>query len=276
MTSTRPRRGGEDPDQLALARRAPAAASPVGPSSALVESASSRRTPRSPRRARAGRSLRRPADGRVLDAEVAGVHDRARRRLERDRGAVGGAVRERDELGAERARSGSAALYGDLHQLGVLEQAVLVELGPQQREREAPGVDRHLADRAEQERDGADVVLVAVGEDERLEGVAPLHDVAEVGQDDVHAHLVVLGEGDPAVDQHHAAVVLDDVHVLADLPRAARGGSRGRRRRSRGAPDRGQDARRATGCPAAPGRCAGCRARPASPRPAAGAAGRRG
>ena len=34
-----------------------------GPSSALVESASSRRTPRSPRRARAGRSLRRPSTG---------------------------------------------------------------------------------------------------------------------------------------------------------------------------------------------------------------------
>jgi hypothetical protein len=42
----------------------------------------------------------------------------------------------------------------------------------------------------EQVRDGADVVLVGVREDERLDLVEPALEVAEVGQDQVHAGLV--------------------------------------------------------------------------------------
>ena len=161
-----------------------------------------------------------PSDRAVLDAEVPGVHDRAARAGERHRRAVRGAVGERHELHLEGADRDRAA-EGHLDQLGAVQQPVLLELRAHQRQRESPAVDRHLADRAQQEGDGADVVLVAVGEDHGLQPVAPLHHVAEVGQHDVHAHLVVLGEGDAAVHDHHPVVVLDHVHVLADLAGAA-------------------------------------------------------
>ena len=85
----------------------------------------------------------------------------------------------------------------------------------------AAPVDGDLADRPQQEGHRPDVVLVAVRQDDRLEGVGALEHVGEVGQDDVHAHLVVLGEGDAAVDDDHPAVALDHVHVLADLAGAA-------------------------------------------------------
>ena len=266
--------GREDPDQLALhvphgERRAGGPLLRVGgvgeqqPHAAVAE----------PREG--GQVAAAAADGGVLDAEVARVHDRPRRGLERDGGAVGRAVRERDELRAERADL-ERLVVRHLHELGVLEQPVLVELRPQQREREATGVDGDLADRPDQERDGADVVLVAVGEDQRLEGVAALHDVGEVRQDDVHAHLVVLGEGDPAVDEHHAAVVLDDVHVLADLPGAPEGDHADRVAHVRWTVFGVRMRTRATGCPAAPGPCEGCRARPGSPRRGAAAAVRTG
>ncbi len=80
------------------------------------------------------------------------------------------------------------------------------------------------------------MVLVRVGEDERLHPVEPAVEVAEVGQDQVHAGLVGIGEQDAAVHDEQAAAVLEDRHVPADLAEAAQGddaqaaaGQRGRR-----------------------------------------------
>ena len=49
-------------------------------------------------------------------------------------------------------------------------------------------------------KNGADVVLVAVGEDDGLDVVEPIANVVEVRQDQVDAWLVVLGEEHSAVD----------------------------------------------------------------------------
>ena len=93
----------------------------------------------------------------------------------------------------------------------------------------------------EQVGDRADVVLVRVREDHRLHLVEPAVEVAEVGQDQVHAGLVRIGEQDAAVDDEQAAAVLEDGHVPADLAKPAEGddaqaaaGQRGRRGRDPG------------------------------------------
>src|SRR3954454_15617108 len=62
------------------------------------------------------------------------------------------------------------------------------------------------------------MVLVPVGEDDRLDVVQPVPDVAEVGQDQVDAGLLVVGEQHAAVDDQQLAVVLEHGHVAADLP----------------------------------------------------------
>ena len=98
--------------------------------------------------------------------------------------------------------------------------AVLLELGLDERERELGADERDVAAQAQQVRHGADVVLVAVREDDRLDVVEPVLDVLEVGQDQVDAGLVVLGEQDAAVDDEQAAGVLEDGHVAADLSEA--------------------------------------------------------
>ena len=61
-------------------------------------------------------------------------------------------------------------------------------------------IRREVAALAQQVRHRADVVLVRVREDERLDVVEPVLQVAEVGQDQVDARLVGLGEQDSAVD----------------------------------------------------------------------------
>jgi hypothetical protein len=74
---------------------------------------------------------------------------------------------------------------------------------------------------AQDPRQAADVVLVAVGEHDRVDLVAAVEQVGEVGDDEVDAVHLGGGEADAHVDHDDAAVVLDDGHVLADLAQAS-------------------------------------------------------
>ncbi len=76
----------------------------------------------------------------------------------------------------------------------------------------------------EQERDRADVVLVRVRQHQRLHVVEPVLDVAQIGQDQVDAWLVVTGEQHPAIDDQQTAEMLENRHVAADFADAAQCG----------------------------------------------------
>ena len=65
------------------------------------------------------------------------------------------------------------------------------------------------------------MVLVAVGEDDRLDRVGVVAQVREVGQHQVDAGHVGVGEHDPAVEDDDPAVDLDARAVAADLAEAA-------------------------------------------------------
>ena len=81
----------------------------------------------------------------------------------------------------------------------------------------------------------ADVVLVTVREHDADDVVEAVPDRAEVGQDQVDAGLVLLGEEHAAVDDEDLAVDLEGGHVAADLAEAAdRGDAEGARRRAAG------------------------------------------
>ena len=73
---------------------------------------------------------------------------------------------------------------------------------------------------AQQEGERADVVLVAVGEEDRPHLLAPLDEPGEVGGDDVDAERLV-GEEDAAVDDRDPAGGLDGEAVHAHLAEAA-------------------------------------------------------
>src|SRR4029077_8368169 len=94
------------------------------------------------------------------------------------------------------------------------------ELPGDQREGEARRVDLQL-EFAEQVRQRADVVLMAVGEHHGLDLIGVLAQVLEVGQDQVDARHLRLGEGQPCVQDQDAAVHLEGGHVAADLADAA-------------------------------------------------------
>ena len=90
--------------------------------------------------------------------------------------------------------------------------------GECQRQRRPVDRYRHVA---QEERDPAGVVLVRVGEQDRLDPVGVVAQVGEVGQDQVDAGHVGVGEHDPAVDEQDPAVDLEATAVAADLTQPA-------------------------------------------------------
>ena len=155
----------------------------------------------------------------LVHLEVAGVQHQPGAGADRDRQRVGDRVVDRDELEVEGAERDPVALGDDVLR-GLLEP-VLLQLRAEQRQRQLRADEGDVLPLAEEVRRRADVVLVAVGEDERLDVVEPVPDRLEVGEDQVDARVVLLGEEHAAVDDEQAAVVLEDRHVAADLAEAA-------------------------------------------------------
>jgi hypothetical protein len=127
-------------------------------------------------------------------------------------------VVHREELEVEHADVAALA-FADLDQLRPL--PVLLGLRREQGVGEPRAVDRQVRPQAQEERDGTDVVLVPVGEHQSLDVVEAVLDRAEVGQDQVDAGLVVLGEEHPAVDDEQPAAEFEDGHVAPDFADAA-------------------------------------------------------
>ncbi len=168
----------------------------------------------------------------LVHLEVAGVQDGAGGGADGDGQRVRDGVVDGDELALERAEPLGLALADGERQRG---DPVLLELGLDQGQRELRAEQRDVGLEPQQVGHRADVVLVAVGEHDRLDVVEAVGDVLEVGQDQVDAGLVVLGEQHAAVDDQQLAVDLEHGHVAADLSQTAErhdaqasGGQRGR------------------------------------------------
>jgi hypothetical protein len=126
-----------------------------------------------------------------------------------------------DELDAERGQVDDVAGL-DLVQDRVAKELVVLELVAHQPEGHPGAVDRPV-EAADHKRQRADVVLVAVGQHDRLDLVGVLHQVADVRDHQVDAQHLLLRKHQPGVDNQDPAVVLDRHHVDADLPEAAEG-----------------------------------------------------
>ena len=125
----------------------------------------------------------------------------------------------REELDVERPERDAIAL-GHLGELDVAE-AVLAQLLTQEPERERAADDGDRLPLAQEVRDRADVVLVAVRQDQSDDIVQPIRDRIEARQDEVDAGVVVLGEQHAAVDEEELAVDLEARHVPAHVAETA-------------------------------------------------------
>ena len=158
--------------------------------------------------------------GRLVQFQVACMHDAPRRRVDDQCRRLGDRVRDGNEADAERPHLDRFGPGGrDADDLGVLPGPFKLLLGDQRGE--AAGIDRGLKARP-QVPQRADVVLVRVGDDDGFQTVGTLGDEARVGHDKVDARRPVhVREGDAGVHQDEPLVpdrpIAVEVHVHADL-----------------------------------------------------------
>ncbi len=154
----------------------------------------------------------------LVELEVTGMQDQARRGTDRHGQGVRDRVVHRHELTIERPELLSTALR-DFDRLRL--DAVLLELRADERQRELRPDERDVRPFAQQVGHAADVVLMPVGQHDRGDLVEAVPDPGEVGQDHVDPGLGLLGEQHAAVDDQQPSAVLEHGHVAPDLAQAA-------------------------------------------------------
>ena len=100
--------------------------------------------------------------------------------------------------------------------------AVLTQFRVQQTKGQLRSIDRRV-DLFRQVRESADMVLMTMREQDAPHLLAILDHVREVGQDQIDAEHVVIGEHETTVDKDDGVLVLEHHHVLADSPQSAKG-----------------------------------------------------
>ena len=157
-------------------------------------------------------------DRRLIDLEIARVHDRPGRARDRERHAARHAVRDPDELDDERP-DGHLVPRPDRLEAILRVDAVLHELWLDQRKGHRRAVDRTVEER-QHVGDAADVILVAVRQHERLHLVATCLEIGKVRDDQVHPQLIGLREHDAGIDEDGRFLPRDGHHVHAELAEA--------------------------------------------------------
>ena len=99
-------------------------------------------------------------------------------------------------------------------------EAVLVELGLHERQRQRRAVNRTVDER-QHVGHRPDVILVAVRQDQRLDLAAARLEIGQVGDDQVDAGQIGLGEHRAGVDDDGRLPTRDGHHVQAELAEAA-------------------------------------------------------
>ena len=163
------------------------------------------------------RDVGRPAVHRSLvELVVAGDQQRAQLGAQDDRAGVRNRVRHVDQLELERAEA--HLLAGVQHLERRVAKPVLLELRAHQADRQRAAVDdRRHPDLAQDVGKRPDVILVPMGEDDRLDVVGVIAKIGEVRQHQVDSQHLGGREHQTGVDHDDPPVVLDDGHVLADL-----------------------------------------------------------
>src|SRR5947209_13003413 len=157
-------------------------------------------------------------DRRVIDLEVAGVNDDAVRRSDREADGVDDRMRDANRLDAKRSGIDDVARH-EPAKLDVVD-AEFIELVADEAEGQRHSVDRKRH-ALEKKRQRADVIFVAMREEDRFEFRGVVEDVRHVGNNDVDAERGGVGEHHSAVDDDRGVVGLVDHQVHPDLAESA-------------------------------------------------------
>ena len=109
----------------------------------------------------------------------------------------------------------------DRVQVGFGQQLLLAQLDLQQPLRQRRGIDRRTQPLLDEVGERADVVFMAVRQDDAAHLLQAFHDVAGVGDDDVDAVHLARGKHEAGIDDQQILVRFQHEHVLANFAQAA-------------------------------------------------------
>ena len=154
-------------------------------------------------------------DRRLIDLEISRVHDRARRRMNGHCHAIGHAVRDAQELHFAVAHANALArLNGDEAVAWI--DPVLLELRPQERQRQRRRVDRSVDERPEI-GNPADVILVPVRQHQRRRPWLALLEIREVRNEQVDPGQFRAGKHHTRIDHERGLIRRDGHRVHAEF-----------------------------------------------------------
>ena len=171
---------------------------------------------------REGGIIGQPAvDGGGVELEVSGVDHGPHGSLDGQGETVGDGMAHGDEPYREGAHLHPLS-RPHLPVVGGEGGGPLGELVPHHAEGELRPVERS-GDFREDEGKPPDMVFVAVGDDDAHDLLFSLFKIGDVGDDEVNAEHLVVGEHEPAVHDENRIVVLEGKHVFPHFPQAAQG-----------------------------------------------------
>ena len=169
--------------------------------------------------AEAGDVYHAAGNGRDVYLEVTGVDDRADGRRDSQCDRIGDTVVHVDELNSKAAETeDGAVLLGK--DLGVIELIVLFELQLDQRRREGRSVYGNVQI-AQQIGHAADMILVAVREDQPAYLLGVGFKVGDIRQDDIDTVHILIREAHACVNNDYIAAAFIGRHILAYFAQTA-------------------------------------------------------
>ena len=167
-----------------------------------------------------GDKIRRAAGNRrVVDFKIARLDDGSRRACDGQGHRVGDGVVHVDGLHGETAQL-ELLVRSDLHHFRAAHQPVFFQLVGDEPDGKARGINGQI-DLFEQVGQAADVVFMAVRDNNALDAVLILDNIGEIRNDKVHPEHVAVREHDAAVHEDHIALTLVQSDVLANLAQTA-------------------------------------------------------
>ena len=154
-------------------------------------------------------------DRRGIDLKVSCHNDSSHRSVDGERNRVGNGVVHVDKLHLKAPRfHGVPGLMGE--DRGGFQQTVLLQLDLDQAGGQSGGMQRSI-DLLEHIGYAADVVLMAVGEEESAESMLVLDQIGHIRDHQIHPVHIILRESETAVHHDHVVAVFQYGDVFSDL-----------------------------------------------------------
>ena len=167
-----------------------------------------------------------------MELEISRMKHDAEGRLDGNPQSVGDRVTDGNERDLEDAKRDRFSRF-DLHQPRLVSRRGLQHL-PLDHPQSKFGAVHGNVEFGQHERQRADMVLMAMGDQDAADFFSILFKIGDIGNDKVDAQHLLIGKHQAGIDHHNVIFVFYGVHILADFPQPAQGNKLQRFSRRRG------------------------------------------